>query len=502
MPAEYLLEVRHIDKAFPGTQALQDVSMAFRPGEIHAVVGENGAGKSTLMLIIAGVHRRDAGEILLDGQAIEPMNPHHAQTLGVSIVYQELSLAPNLSVAENIFINRQPLNRWGLIDKSALHAEAARLLKTLDLTLPPATPVKNLNIATMQMVEIVGAMSRRTRVLLLDEPTSALTERETAKLFAALRQLKQEGITIIYIIHKLDEIMAIADRLTVLKDGKVAGALDIADATKEKIVHLMVGRELSALYPEKSGGQSTVALTVEGLAGPGFRDVSFALHGGEILGLAGLAGAGRTSVCRTIFGAVPRAAGRVRVAGREVDIQAPQDAIRAGIGFLPEDRKLQGLFLRMTLRENVVAASLKACSGAVMMDAGRETDLAGQLVRQLQIKTPSVEQKVMNLSGGNQQKALLGKWLAAQPKILLVAEPTRGVDVGAKAEIHMLLRELARQGVGVLMVSSELPEIMGMSDRVLVMHEGRVTGLLAGADVTEERIMAYASGLQMSEIQS
>ena len=502
MPPEYLLEVRNIHKAFPGTQALQDVSMAFRPGEIHAVVGENGAGKSTLMLIIAGVHRRDSGKILLDGREIEPTNPHDAQTLGVSIVYQELSLAPNLSVAENIFINRQPVNRWGLIDKNKMYADAAGFLKTLDLAVPPDTLVKSLSIATMQMVEIVGAMSRKTRVLLLDEPTSALTERETAKLFTALRQLKQEGITIIYISHKLDEIMAIADRLTVLKDGRVAGELDIAEATKEKIVRLMVGRDLTGLYPEKDGEQQTPVLTVEKLSGPGFSDVSFSLYAGEILGFAGLAGAGRTSVCRTLFGAVPRTGGRVRVQGQDTDIRAPQDAIRAGIGFLPEDRKLQGLFLRMTVRENVVSTNLKACSGAIMMDPAKEGELARGLVAQLQIKTPTIEQKLMNLSGGNQQKALLGKWLASHPKVLLVAEPTRGVDVGAKAEIHTLLRKLARQGVGVLMVSSELPEIMGMSDRVLVMHEGRITGLVIGSDITEEKIMTYASGLQGSEIKS
>jgi len=495
VPAEFCLEVRNVNKAFPGTQALKNVTMAFRPGEIHAVVGENGAGKSTLMLIIAGVHRCDSGKILLDGKEIEPLTPHQAQQLGISIVYQELSMAPNLTIAENMFVNRQPTNWLGLIDKGRMYRKARQHLEALDVAVSPDTLVKDLNIATMQMVEIVGALSRETRVLLMDEPTSALTDKETHRLFDSLRQLKRDGITVIYISHKLDEIFEIADRLTVLKDGEVVGTLDIAEATKDKVVRMMVGRELSSLYPDKNGqGQGTI-MQVENLSGPGFQNVSFSLRRGEILGLAGLAGAGRTSVCRTVFGVVPKTAGRVIIEDQPVDIGSPEDAIRAGMGFVPEDRKLQGLFLTMSLKQNIVATNLRTCSGTVLMAPDKEAELTRKLVAQLQIKTPTIEQKIMNLSGGNQQKVLLGKWLAVYPKILLIAEPTRGIDVGAKAEIHGLLRQMARQGLGVVMVSSELPEVMGMSDRVMVMHEGRLMGTLSGDEMTEERIMTYASGL-------
>jgi len=495
VPTDYRLEVQNISKAFPGTQALREVSRSFRPGEIHAVVGENGAGKSTLMLIIAGVHQRDAGTILLDGQAIEPQNPHHAQELGISIVYQELSMAANLTVAENIFINRQPTNWLGLIDKTRMNREAEKWLGILDIAVPPDTLIRDLNIATIQMVEIVGAISRNARVLLMDEPTSALTERETQKLFESLRQLKQEGITIIYISHKLEEVFEIADRLTVLKDGSVVGSLDTAEATRDRVVSMMVGRELSSLYPSKDGQAEDVVMEVEHLTGRSFRDVSFALHRGEILGIAGLAGSGRTSVCRTIFGASPKESGQVRIAGQPAQISSPQDAIQYGIGFVPEDRKSQGLFLPMSVRENMVATNLRACSGQVFMDPKKENALAEDMVEQLQVKTPTIAQKLLNLSGGNQQKVLLGKWLALKPRILLISEPTRGIDVGAKAEIHALLRQMARQGVGIVMVSSELPEILGMSDRVLVMHEGELMGVVSGDDMTEEKIMTYASGL-------
>ena len=501
MHTDYRLEVQNISKAFPGTQALRDVSMAFRPGEIHAVVGENGAGKSTLMLIIAGVHQRDTGTILFDGEPIEPQSPHHAQDLGISIVYQELSMASNLTVAENIFINRQPTNWLGLIDRARMNRDAEKWLEVLDIAVWPGTLVRDLSIATIQMVEIVGAISRNARVLLLDEPTSALTERETQKLFESLRQLKQEGITIIYISHKLEEVFEISDRLTVLKDGAVVGSLDTAGATRDQVVGMMVGRELTSLYPDKGNGAEDVVMEVDLLTGRGFRDVSFSLRRGEILGIAGLAGSGRTSVCRTIFGASPRDSGEVRVDGAPAQIHTPQDAIRYGIGFVPEDRKVQGLFLPMSVRENMVATNLRACSGQVFMNPKKETALAADIVEQLQVKTPTIAQKLVNLSGGNQQKVLLGKWLAVQPRILLISEPTRGIDVGAKAEIHSLLRQMARQGVGIVMVSSELPEILGMSDRVLVMHEGEVMGVVSGDDMTEERIMTYASGLHEGTIQ-
>ncbi|MDA8216779.1 MAG: sugar ABC transporter ATP-binding protein [Dehalococcoidales bacterium] len=495
MADDVMLEVRHVSKAFPGTQALDDVSLAVRRGEVHAILGENGAGKSTLMLILAGVHRKDAGEITLEGCRIELIDPKHAQRLGVRIVYQELSVVPAMSVAENIFVNAQPTNRLGLIDIGALNQQARKALELLDVDLDPAIPVRDLSTGDQQLVEIARALTGKAKVLILDEPTSALAERETRVLFDVIRRIKGEGVAILYVSHKLSEILQISDRLTVLRDGKVVGTLDTREATEDRIVSMMVGRDLSLYYPEMGRPSEPCLLEVKGLKGEKFADVSFKLYKGEILGLAGLAGAGRSEVARAIFGADPLLGGEVCLNGRKTIIRSPRDAVRAGLGYLPEDRKEQGLFLQMSVRENMVAANLRWFSGRLLMDRGRALAESEGMIHRLQVKTPSVEQTVMNLSGGNQQKVMVAKWLLTQPKVLIVDEPTRGVDVGVKLEIHRLLRQLADDGVGIIMISSELPEVLGMSDRIVVMHGGRVAGQLAHSHATEEKLMMLASGV-------
>ena len=494
---DVILEIKNVSKAFPGTQALDGVSLSVRRGEVHAILGENGAGKSTLMLILAGVHRKDSGEIWLEGRPVEIHDPHHAQTLGIAMVHQDLSLAPPLSVAENMFANRQPVNSLGMIDYSRLYEQTRQALAQFEIDIDPRRAVRDLSVAYQQVVEIATALSRNAKVLILDEPTSALTEHETAILFRIIRQLCQQGVTVLYISHKLSEIMDIADRFTVLRDGKVVGTLNTRDATQDDIVRMMVGRELGQYYPDAGRPTDECLFEVRNLTGRNFRDVSFRLYRGEVLGMAGLAGAGRTDLARAIFGAEPLYSGDVFLHGQKIVIHSPAGAVRLGIGYVPEDRKEAGLFLSLTVRENTVAASLRQFSNSVFMDHRRVQAAVSDIVHNLDIKTPSLEQQVMNLSGGNQQKVMLAKWLVIKPKVLIVDEPTRGVDVGVKADVHRLLRDLANQGVGVIMISSELPEVLGMSDRVLVMREGRLVGEVPRAEATEERVMAYAAGVSM-----
>jgi ribose transport system ATP-binding protein len=483
-----LLQVHGIRKSFPGVQALDGVSMEVGRGEIVALAGENGAGKSTLMNILSGVLQPDEGEMRFEGRPIQPRNPREAQALGIGIVHQELSLMTNLTVAENIFCGREPLRAGGLVDWPRMWAAAATLLDGLDLRVDPRTRAGDLSVAQQQVVEIAKALSLDATLLILDEPTSALADHEVEVLFGLLRQLQQRGVGVIYITHKLKEIFQIADRAVVLKDGRYVGALAVKDATPEKIISMMVGRELSQMYPAKAARLGDVLLELRG-----FRGVSFGLRRGEILGLAGLMGAGRTELARAIFGADP-AAGEVLLEGRPLQLRSPADAIRAGIAYLPEDRRALGLFLGMSVTENIIAATLRKFSRRGFVDRRRTAAAGGRYVERLRIRTPSLGQRVMNLSGGNQQKVLLAKWLEAGPKVLIVNEPTRGIDVGAKAEIHALLRDLAGGGIGVVVISSELPELLGLCDRILAMHEGRVTGEFAGEQATEEAIMAKATG--------
>jgi len=488
-----LVEIRGMTKAFPGVQALLGVDLDLRAGEVHAVVGENGAGKSTLMKIVAGVYRPDSGSIRLDGAPILNESPRQALERGISMIHQELNLAPNLSVAENVFLGRAP-TRGGLIDWRRLYADVEALADRLGIDLDVRARVDELSVARQQMVEIAKALSLDARVIIMDEPTSALTERETEALFDIIARLKSHGVAVVYISHRLDEIFRVADRVTVLRDGRLVGTLPVAQATQPQLISMMVGRELTTLFPKESVEIGDPVLEVRHLRRNGaLEDISFVLRRHEILGLAGLVGAGRTELVRILFGADSLDGGEILLEGRPVRIRSPRDAIRLGMGFVTEDRKLQGLVLGMNVRENETLASLGQVSQLGFLNLGRERTLAARLVDQLGVRTPSVEQEVANLSGGNQQKVVIAKWLATRARILILDEPTRGIDVGAKAEVHALMSRLATQGVSILMISSELPEILGMSDRILVMRQGRLSGEFTREQATQEAILACAA---------
>jgi ribose transport system ATP-binding protein len=492
-----LLEASGISKQFPGTLALDNVQLDLLPGEIHAVVGENGAGKSTLMKILSGVYTADRGEIRFEGQPIAPSNPREALALGIAIVHQELSLVPPLTVAENIYPGRLPKNALGFVKFGQLYRQSAEIFRRLNMNIDPHTLVSDLSIAKQQMVEIAKALSMDAKVLILDEPTSALTEREVDILFDLLRRLAAQGVGILYISHKLDEIFALTDRVTVLRDGKYIGTVKTGDVTIDQIIRMMVGRELGHMFPDKGRVEPQPLLEVRDLRLPGASTSNnFALRAGEVVGFAGLIGSGRTELARAIFGADARESGQIFLEGKPVTIDTPSQAIRHHIGYLPEDRKAAGLFLEMSLKFNIESANRQAVTSGGFIDPGKERALAMEYIEQLNIATSGPDQEVRRLSGGNQQKALVAKWLAIKPMVLIVDEPTRGVDVGAKSEIHHLLRRLADSGVAVMMISSELPEILGMSDRVLVMHEGTIVAEIPGSEATEEKIMQYASGQQ------
>jgi len=490
-----LLEAIGITKQFPGTRALDGVQIELLPGEIHAVVGENGAGKSTLMKILAGVSAADSGEIRFEGSPVSPANPREALLLGIAIVHQELSLVPTLSVAENIFPGRLPTNRFGMVRYGELFREAGEVLQKLNVAIDPHTPVEQLSIATQQLIEITKALSLNCKVLILDEPTSALTDHEADMLLAFLRRLAADGVGILYISHKLNEIFATADRVTVLRDGKYVGTEKISDITPDVVIRMMVGRELGNMYPPKSQQQGAPLLEVKNLRLPDTQPRnSFTLYEGEILGFAGLIGSGRSELARAIFGAEPKAEGEIWLNGERVTIDSPKKAIALGLGYLPEDRKAAGLFLDMSVKLNMAATVIDEVSSGMMVSPRKERLLAERYVQRLDISTAGIEQEIRRLSGGNQQKTLVAKWLAIQPKILIVDEPTRGIDVGAKKSIHFLLRALAESGVGVIMISSELPEILGMSDRILVVHENAIVAEYHAENATEEKIIRSASG--------
>lgn len=489
-----LLEATGITKAFPGTRALDDVRLELRSGEVHAVMGENGAGKSTLMKILAGINTADEGEIRFEDRPIRPATPREALMLGIAIVHQELSLVPTLTVAENIFPGRLPTNRLGMVRYGELFRQAETVLQKLSVGLNPRTIVEKLSIANQQLVEITKALSLNCKVLILDEPTSALTDSEADTLLAFLRRLASEGVGILYISHKIKEVFTVADRVTVLRDGKYVGTENIRETTPERVIRMMVGRELGDLYPAKSTAVGGALFEVRGyrLPGSGARN-SFTLHKGEVLGIAGLLGSGRSELARAIFGVDPHAEGELILNGSPIIVRSSRDAIQQKIGYLPEDRKAAGLFLEMSIKLNIESSVVRNVSAGGFLVPRKERALSNQFVDQLNISTPSIEQEVRRLSGGNQQKSLVAKWLAIQPKILIVDEPTRGIDVGAKKEIYALLRQLADSGVGVIMISSELPEVLGVSDRILVMHEGAIVAEYSAAEATEEKIIYSAS---------
>jgi ribose transport system ATP-binding protein len=492
------LQMKGITKTYPGVKALDNVDFEVAPGEVHALVGENGAGKSTLMKILAGAQPMDSGEIFLNGQLVHITSPQKAMDLGISIIYQEFNLVPYLNAAENIFLGREPkASIPGFINFSKMYSEAQRVIDQLGVRLNVRIPVNRLSVAQQQMVEIAKATSRNASIIAMDEPSATLTEHELESLFDLIRSLKSRGVSIIYISHRLEEIFQIADRVTVLRDGRLVGTKLVSETNKDEIIRMMVGRELKEKIPKQPAEIKSPALTVSHLSRKGvLNDISFTVHKGEILGIAGLVGAGRTELARAIFGADPIDSGEIWLNGNKVEIRSPRDAIRLGIGLVTEDRKALGLILGMVVRENISLANLDSLTRFGFINRKEEKSVAVRFVEDLMIKTPSIEQQVQNLSGGNQQKVVLAKWLFTQSRVLIFDEPTRGIDVGSKVEIYQLMNRLAANGVAIIMISSELPEILGMSDRILVMHEGRIVGELSREEATQEKIMWLATGGQ------
>ncbi|MET0598021.1 MAG: sugar ABC transporter ATP-binding protein [Mesorhizobium sp.] len=488
------LEARNLSKDFPGVRALDGVSMSVEAGEIRALLGENGAGKSTLGKIVAGVYHQSQGSVFVDGRELGEFDEKAAGDLGIGIVHQEGSLVSQLSVAENIFAGRQPTRWLGQVDVKAMRDSATALIAELGVVIDPALKVAALSPAQAQIVEIAKALSRDLRILILDEPTAALTLTETAKLFDVVRRLAASGVSVIYVSHRLAEIFALCHTVTVLKDGRLAGTRRVAETSTDELIRLMVGRDIHFSREARRRNPGSVVLEAEGIAAPPLvEDASIRLRSGEIVCLAGLIGSGRSEFCEAIFGARPRRAGTLRVNGRAIDPQGPWDAKAAGIGMVPEDRKASGLFLGMDIVNNVAATVLRKVSSGANFSEPKAEALAGTFVDELRIVTPSVRQLVANLSGGNQQKVLLAKWLAMEPNVLIVDEPTRGVDVGARSEIYRLLRGLADRGVALLVVSSDLPEVLTLADRIVVMAEGRTVGELPGDGASEEQVLRLAT---------
>ena len=498
---EVLLEARNISKSFPGVKALDGVGIRVRKGRLNALLGENGAGKSTLMNILSGVLAPDSGEIRVMDRPVRFSGPLDARSAGIAMIHQELNLVQNLSIAENIFLGREPRTRLGLVDYSRMNREAARLLSSLDMDRNPATPIRELRVGSQQVVEIARALSIQTRVLIMDEPTSAISQHEITVLFRLIHRLKNQGTGIIYITHKLDELNLIADDITVFRDGQFIAEKPFKESSRKEMVRLMVGRDLRDLFRKTSQPDSGEALRVKDLsmqhptrAGDWLvRKVNFTLRRGEILGLFGLMGAGRTELLQSLFGMHPGlVSGQVWIGGRPVHIQSIQQAIRAGLALAPEDRKSEGLVLAQSIVQNTTLTVLPQCCRAGILRPALEWNLTRQFIEKLRIRTPSPRQCVRNLSGGNQQKVVLARWLATQPRVLLLDEPTRGIDINAKKEIYALVDQLAADGLSVLMVSSELPEIMGLADRILVMASGQISGEFSRAAATEEAILHAA----------
>lgn len=490
-----LLAVSGIRKEFSGVVALKDVSFKLRAGTVHALMGENGAGKSTLMKVIAGIYRPDAGKIKLKGKDIELPTPLAALDHGIAMIHQELNLMSSMSVAENIWIRREPRNRFGLIDHNKLNLMTGELFRDLDIDINPDELVGNLSVASRQMVEIAKAVSYQSEILIMDEPTSALTEKEVAHLFRIINTLRSKGTGIIYITHKMSELFEIADEVSVFRDGEHIATRPSSELNRDEVIRMMVGRDIDQMFPKVEANIGDVVLSVQNLTLKGvFADVSFDLRAGEILGVAGLVGAGRSNIAETLFGVTPATSGTIHIRGKEVAIRTPQAAMAHGMAFLTEDRKDTGCFLGLSVQENMQIAALQfGYSNYGFVEQQRLSSACIELKDALKVKTPSMEQMVLNLSGGNQQKALIGRWLLTKPKILILDEPTRGIDVGAKAEIHRMISSLAAEGLAVIMISSELPEILGMSDRVLTISQGKLTGILDRSEADQVKIMELAA---------
>ncbi|MBY3103830.1 sugar ABC transporter ATP-binding protein [Rhizobium sp. 25PS6] len=493
--AEYLLSAEGVRKEFPGVVALDDVQFRLKRASVHALMGENGAGKSTLMKILAGIYTPDKGDIRLKGIEIRLKSPLDALENGIAMIHQELNLMPFMTVAENIWIRREPKNRLGFIDHGVMHRMTEDLFTRLNIAIDPDIEVRHLSVANRQMVEIAKAVSYNSDVLIMDEPTSALTEREVEHLFRIIRDLRAQGIGIVYITHKMNELFEIADEFSVFRDGRYIGTHASTDVTRDDIIRMMVGREITQMFPKEEVPIGEVVLSVKDLCLKGvFNNVSFEVRAGEILGVAGLVGSGRSNVAETLFGVTPASSGSIELYGKPVTISSPTEAIRNRMAFLTEDRKDTGCLLILDILENMQIAVLQdryVKGGFVQQGAVEAT--CEDMAKKLRVKTPNLYERVENLSGGNQQKVLIGRWLLTNPRILILDEPTRGIDVGAKAEIHRLVTEMARDGVAVVMISSEMPEVLGMSDRIMVMHEGRVTGFLNRDEATQIKVMELAA---------
>lgn len=492
-----LLQMSGITKRFPGVLALDDVSLFVRKGEVHALLGENGAGKSTLMKILSGAYTMDAGKIVFDGNEIAVHSPRNAQELGISIIYQELNLIPHMTVAENIFLSALIQKNPIKIDWKEIYRRAAEILKSLDVDIDVHTRVSQLGIAQQQMIEIAKALNHQAKIIIMDEPTAPLTDRETRKLFQTISKLKSEGVSIIYISHRLEETMEIADRATIMRDGCTITTLNISETDIPEIIRNMVGHELTEQFPSRNCEIGDVLFEVKGLCQPGIlNDISFQARRGEVLGVCGLVGAGRTEAMRAIFGIDSKSAGSIRIDGREVEIKKPRDAINAGIGFVTEDRKNEGLMLIRNCKENTSLVALRKFEKGIHVNLRQEAAECAEYVDKLRIKTPSLAQRVLNLSGGNQQKIVLAKWLMSDAKVLVLDEPTRGIDVKAKVEVYNIINEIASSGKTVVMVSSEMTELIGMCDRIIVMCRGQITGEVDRAEFTQEKLMFLAAGGQ------
>ena len=490
-----LLCMEGITKRFPGVLALNEASLCVGEGEIHALLGENGAGKSTLMKILSGAYTRDGGAITFDGISISGYTPRKAQEMGISTIYQELNLVPHLTVAENIFISGLPVNKLGQISWKHMNKDAQALLDSFEAGIRSDSLVRDLGVAQQQMVEVAKAISQKAKIIIMDEPTAPLTKHETDILFGIIRKLKAESVSIIYISHRLEEIKEICERATIMRDGRTVFTGDMANMSLDFMIRQMVGRELKEQFPKETVPIGETIFRAENLRrGTVLRDISLSLNAGEVLGIGGLVGAGRTETARAIFGIDALDSGELFIKGRRVQIKSPRDAIANGIGFVTEDRKGQGLIPMRNCTENIALPALRRFMRAGGLDLRREKQECGRYVRQLNIKTPSLEQKVRNLSGGNQQKVVLAKWLISNCDILILDEPTRGIDVGAKYEVYNIINAMAREGKGIIMISSEMPELLGMCDRILIMHGGSITGEMERGEATQSRLMYYAAG--------
>jgi ribose transport system ATP-binding protein len=489
-----ILELSSITKKFPGVLALDQVDFNLKEGEVHALVGENGAGKSTLIKIISGVHKKDGGEIKFKGQSVDIKGPKHSRRLGISVIYQEFNLVPYLSISENIFLGREDMKGQTIIDKKEMYQKSKKILQDLGIDIDPNTQIADLGVAMQQMVEIAKAISMDSDIIIMDEPTAALGDNEIEELFKTIDNLKEKGISVIYISHRLKELWQVADRVTVFRDGQYIATHPISETDKDLLITEMVGRELKEQFPERDAEIGEEILSVENLnRGDLLKDISFSLKKGEVLGFAGLVGSGRTELMRCIFGADKMDSGKISIDQKEAKIENPRSAIESGIGFITEDRKKQGLVLVRSVKENISLTDLSQVMNGMILKDDKDKKLAQEYIEKLNIKTPGEEQEVQFLSGGNQQKVVLAKWLIRNTKILIFDEPTRGIDVGAKKEVYSLINQLAEEGVGIIMVSSELPEILGMSDRIIVMNHGEIAGQMDIEDANQENILSLAT---------